>query len=244
MLGADERGVRRTCGYAAATSKEGNNADGKNHKPVRGGAVGVHPFGKLRPRMPCIPVAGSPWNTLRAAQKERRKGPGACLQCRRGRTPYGGGCIPKTQPPQARKRDAPHKNVGEPAGPPVRGGRNASGCGAGNWKGRGGEAAPQRGQDFRQARRKRSGAQGPTLSPAAEGVPEKGRGLRRKVFRLPCLALAPCTCFSRGRLAGVRPNHGFSLAHREETATTHALGNNAMPRPIGSPGGKLGAAIP
>ncbi|MCH7477585.1 MAG: hypothetical protein IIA14_05740 [SAR324 cluster bacterium] len=35
MLGADERGVRRTCGFAAATSEEGNNADGKNHKPAR-----------------------------------------------------------------------------------------------------------------------------------------------------------------------------------------------------------------
>ena len=35
MLGADERGVRRTCGYAAATSEEGNDADGKNHKPAK-----------------------------------------------------------------------------------------------------------------------------------------------------------------------------------------------------------------
>ena len=35
MPGADERRVRRTCGYAAATSEEGNDADGKNHKPAR-----------------------------------------------------------------------------------------------------------------------------------------------------------------------------------------------------------------
>ncbi len=35
MLGAEERGVRRTGGYAAATSEEGNDAEGKNHKPAK-----------------------------------------------------------------------------------------------------------------------------------------------------------------------------------------------------------------
>ena len=33
MPGADEPGVRRTSGYAAAASEDGNDADGKNHKP-------------------------------------------------------------------------------------------------------------------------------------------------------------------------------------------------------------------
>ena len=93
---------------------------------------------------------------------------------------------------------------------------------------------------------------------AAAGPPMRGRvyvsdctaenrnggGLRRRFFRRPCLALAPCTCFYRGRLAGVRPNHGFSLAHRAKTATAHAPGNNAMLRPIGLPSGKLGAVTP
>lgn len=48
MLGAKERGVRRTDRYVVMTSDDGNNADGENNKPScevkESGITGVIPY--------------------------------------------------------------------------------------------------------------------------------------------------------------------------------------------------------
>ena len=69
MLGADERGVRRTCRYAAATSEESNDADRKNHKPANPFCPATAPvwyngeqiFGKKGEKIRQEKDVGGPW---------------------------------------------------------------------------------------------------------------------------------------------------------------------------------------